>query len=98
MVDTTSRRLLRELVPTETDSEESMRRAWHRDIGGLTPEDAWAELTLLKPHLARLVWQRRRAPRRVVRVERGCPVTELQWTHERIKHLERVLSRRGRAA
>ena len=87
----------RTLIPDETASEEQSLRARHQDLDDLAPADVWAELILLRPHLARLLFQRQRRLC-IVRTDHGVLVDEREWATERIERLERLLARRGRAA
>ncbi|HXG89318.1 MAG TPA: hypothetical protein VNJ02_13360 [Vicinamibacterales bacterium] len=86
------------LIPEETSSSDQAERAHHRDLPTIEPEIAWAELVLLRQHVATLIWCRQRR-QRVVRYDSVTGlVCELEWATERIHRLERVLARKGRAA
>jgi hypothetical protein len=84
------------IIPNEFETEEQMRRARHLDLDQLSTEAAWAELMLLRPHLARLILRHRR-PRLVVRMDGGHLVDEREWATERVRHLDRLLSKASRA-
>lgn len=86
------------IIPDASQTYEAWQRATHADLAELEPARAWAELILLRQHLARLVWQRSRRLRVVTTTPSGDIVDERQWTIDRIDRLERLLARRGRAA
>ncbi|MGE0359680.1 MAG: hypothetical protein AB7H93_16495 [Vicinamibacterales bacterium] len=89
------------IIPDPCDTWEAWQRAEHHDLAGLDPARAWAELQLLRRHVALLIWQRTRRLPIVRTTPAGEPVNARQWAIERIAHLEKLVAahgRRGRAA
>lgn len=86
------------IIPDATDTYEQWQRAEHRDLAELDPARAWAELYLLRRHVAHLIWHRTRRLSIVRITSDGALIDERDWCLERIALLEQRLSRHGRAA
>ena len=86
-------RIPRRLIPNPLRTYEECERYQHRDIGNLTPTQAWAERELLGARLASLIFEGEDG--RLVSVDHGTTIYESQWIQERLKHLARRVDRRA---
>ena len=85
------------IIPCELRSDVDHARAHHLDLDSLPLDRAWAEHQLIRQHLARLTWTKRRRLQ-TVRMDGHDIIDERAWCVERLAHLDRLLSRRGRVA
>lgn len=83
------------LLPDGPMNEDSIDRFYHRDIAGLEPLQAWAEIQTLSNWLAEQIFHRRRPAMLWGTGGAEDCLSSHDWVQQRIQRLERLRTRRA---